>query len=132
MGRSAVIDQAQCSNCGSDKLYSSSGRFNAETGEYLDDGDNPNKLTVQGLGAIVVSAIFGALAYAPIFGGGTDWDYLTRMFLLLVAGIFSLSGVGAVVLNRVWGQRQVVYGISHSCRRCGYRWFRVFQEADAR
>ena len=128
MGQSAVIDHAPCPNCGGSKLYTSSGRFNAQTGEYLEQ--DANRLTIEGVGAIVVSVIFGLLAYAPLVDGPPGWDDLRRSFFLVVAIIFFVSGVVAVVLDRIRRRAQVVHGISSGCRLCGYRWFRVAQEAD--
>ena len=128
MGTSVMIDHAPCPNCGASKLYTSAGRFNAQTGEYLEQGSN--RLTFEGVGAIVVSAIFGLLAYAPLVDGRSEWDDLRRSFFLVVGIIFFVSGVVAVVLDRIRRRAQVVQGISSGCRLCGYRWFRVAQEAD--
>ena len=119
MGQVAVIDQAPCPNCGGSKLHTSSGRFNAQTGEYLEQGSS--KLTFEGVGAIVVSAIFGLLAYAPLVDGPSGWDDLRRSFFLVVGIIFFVSGVVAVVLDRIRSRAQVVHGISSGCRLCGYR-----------
>ena len=123
-----MIDQTQCPNCGGCLLHTSSGRFNAHTGEYLEQGSY--RLTFEGVGAIAVSAIFGLLAYAPLVDGPSGWDNLRRSFFLFVGIIFCLSGVVAVVLDRIRRRAEVIHGISSGCRLCGYRWFRVAQEAD--
>ena len=124
-----MLDHTQCPNCGASRLYTSSGRFNARTGEYLEPGSN--RLTFEGVGAIVVSAIFGVVAYVPLVDGPSGWDNLRTSFFLVVATIFFVSGVVAVVLDRLRSRAQVIHGISSGCRLCGYRWFRVLQEADA-
>lgn len=97
MGQSAVIDHAPCPNCGASKLHTSSGRFNAQTGEYLEQ--DSNRLTFEGVGTIVVSAIFGLLAYDPLVDGSSGWDDLRRSFFLVFGIIFFVSGVVAVVLD---------------------------------